>query len=102
MSPSYAPSPTQQPPMIPSQHAPRPSCWVHAMPRCIMKILQDLRDQGRGQDLTSLLKLIPYALFLGLQVEQQGNEVITVLPFQDHLVGNTNLPAVHGGVATHL
>ncbi len=61
-----------------------------------MKILQDLRDQGRGQDLTSLLKLIPYAQFLGLQVEQQGNEVITVLPFQDHLVGNTNLPAVHG------
>lgn len=67
-----------------------------------MKILQDLKDQGRGQDLTSLLKLIPYAQFLGLQVEQQGNEVITVLPFQDHLVGNTNLPAVHGGVATHL
>lgn len=62
-----------------------------------MKILQDLRDQGRGQDLTSLLKLIPYAQFLGLQVEQQGNEVITVLPFQDHLVGNTNLPAIHGG-----
>ncbi len=62
-----------------------------------MKILQELRDQGRGQDLEALLKHIPYAQFLGIQVEQLGNEIITVLPFQDHLVGNTNLPAIHGG-----
>lgn len=62
-----------------------------------MKILQELRDQGRGQDLTALLAKIPYAQFLGLQVEQQGNEIITVLPFDEHLVGNVNLPAIHGG-----
>ena len=62
-----------------------------------MKILQELRDQGRGQDLSALLEKIPYARFLGLQVEQQGNEIITVLPFKQHLVGNINLPAIHGG-----
>ena len=62
-----------------------------------MKILQELRDQGRGQDLSALLAKIPYAQFLGLQVEQQGNEIITVLPFDEHLVGNINLPAIHGG-----
>ncbi len=62
-----------------------------------MKILQELRDQGRGQDLAALLGKIPYAQFLGLQVEQQGNEIITVLPFDEHLVGNINLPAIHGG-----
>jgi uncharacterized protein (TIGR00369 family) len=62
-----------------------------------MKILLELRDQGRAQDLTALLEHIPYAKFLGLQVEQQGNEIITILPFQEHLVGNTNLPAIHGG-----
>ena len=45
----------------------------------------------------ALVEAIPYAKFLGLSVEQQGDEVITVLPFQDHLVGNVNLPAVHGG-----
>ncbi|MDH3644822.1 MAG: PaaI family thioesterase, partial [Gammaproteobacteria bacterium] len=28
---------------------------------------------------------------------QQGDEVLTVLPFADHLVGNVNLPAIHGG-----
>ena len=62
-----------------------------------MKILQELRDEGRGQDLTALLEHIPYARFLGLEVEQQGNEIVTVLPFTDHLVGNVNLPAIHGG-----
>lgn len=66
-----------------------------------MKILQALRDQGRGQDLNKLLDAIPYAQFLGLQVTHQhtrdGTELITVLPFQEHLIGNTNLPAIHGG-----
>lgn len=62
-----------------------------------MKVLQELRDQGRGQDLTALLQHIPYAKFLGLQVEQQGNEIITIVPFTEQLIGNTNLPAIHGG-----
>ena len=62
-----------------------------------MKILQELRDEGRGQDMAALLELIPYAKFLGLEVDQQGQEVVTVLPFADHLVGNVNLPAIHGG-----
>ena len=34
---------------------------------------------------------------MGLQVDQQGDEVITVLPFAEHLVGNSRLPAMHGG-----
>ena len=62
-----------------------------------MKILEEHRDRGDGQNLSGLLEHIPYAKFLGLQVEQQGDEVLTVLPFADHLVGNVNLPAVHGG-----
>lgn len=62
-----------------------------------MKILQDLRDQGRAGDLEAVLEQIPYAKFLGIQVERQGNEIITILPFSDHLVGNVNLPAIHGG-----
>lgn len=62
-----------------------------------MKVLQTLRDQGRAQDLNALLAYIPYARFLGLQAEQQGPEIITVLPFGEHLIGNVNLPAIHGG-----
>ena len=62
-----------------------------------MKILQQLRSEGRSRDLSALLEAIPYAKFLGLELEQQGEEVITKLPFAEHLVGNTTLPAVHGG-----
>ncbi len=66
-----------------------------------MKILDELRAQGLlpGQEehLQGVLQSIPYAQFIGLQLEQQGDEIITLLPFSEHLVGNTNLPAIHGG-----
>ena len=63
-----------------------------------MKLLQELANEGRGRDMQAIIQRIPYATFLGLEVDQQGDEIITVLPFADHLVGNVNLPAIHGGV----
>jgi uncharacterized protein (TIGR00369 family) len=63
-----------------------------------MKLLTELRDKGQGQDMSAVVAAIPYASFLGVHVQPQGNEVITVLPFAEHLVGNPNLPAIHGGV----
>jgi len=63
-----------------------------------MEFLANLRDEGRGQDMSAVLVRIPYARFLGVEVQQQGNEVITVLPFAEQIVGNTRLPAIHGGV----
>jgi len=62
-----------------------------------MKILQQLRDEGRADDMQALLASIPYARFLGMQVERKGNEITTILPFKASLVGNVNLPAIHGG-----
>lgn len=63
-----------------------------------MKLLQELAAEGRGRDVEAVLAHLPYARFLGLSVEQQGDEIITLLPFDEHLVGNRNLPAIHGGV----
>lgn len=63
-----------------------------------MEFLAQLRDSGRGQDMTALLEHIPYARFLGVKVQQQGNEVITILEFKEDIIGNTRLPAIHGGV----
>ena len=63
-----------------------------------MEFLNELRESGRGQDMQAVLEHIPYARFLGVQVQQQGNEVITVLPFKEEIVGNVRLPAIHGGV----
>ncbi len=62
-----------------------------------MRILDELRAQGLGRDMARVVEQLPYARFMGFQVDQIGDEVITVLPFAEHLVGNVNLPAIHGG-----
>jgi acyl-coenzyme A thioesterase PaaI-like protein len=63
-----------------------------------MKILAELRAAGRAQDMQALLASIPYACFFGITAERKGNEVTTVLPFSEALIGNVSLPALHGGV----
>src|SRR5262249_35214983 len=66
--------------------------------RCqAVKILAELREQGRAQDMQALVDHIPYARFLGIRVDRKGNEITTVLPFRDELVGNVMLRALHGG-----
>ena len=44
------------------------------------------------------LDAIPYARYLGVEVEDGPDGPICVLPFRDDLVGNPSLPALHGGV----
>ena len=63
-----------------------------------MKILAELREQGRAQDMQALVDHLPYARFLGIRVDRKGNEITTILPFSDQLIGNVRLPALHGGV----
>lgn len=41
---------------------------------------------------------LPYARFIGLEVEDGGEGTVFVLPFREELVGNRWLPALHGGV----
>jgi len=45
----------------------------------------------------ALIDHIPYARYLGIQVDRKGNELTTILPFKESLVGNIALPALHGG-----
>ena len=63
-----------------------------------MKILQKMRDEGRAQDMGALIEQIPYARFIGIEVDRKGSELTTILPFKDSLFGNDMLPAIHGGV----
>lgn len=63
-----------------------------------MKLLEEWHLAGKGRALEDLLSHIPFARFLGLGIESHGDEIVTVLPFSDALVGNPNLPAIHGGV----
>ncbi|MEO2177544.1 MAG: PaaI family thioesterase [bacterium] len=62
-----------------------------------MKILQELRKDGQELDFGLLIEHVPYARFLGIQVERKGTEITTILPFREMLIGNPNLPAIHGG-----
>ena len=62
-----------------------------------MKLLSELRGADGHLDLATLVQRIPYAQFLGVHVEQRGNEITLVMPFKDSLIGNVMLPALHGG-----
>jgi uncharacterized protein (TIGR00369 family) len=52
----------------------------------------------QSSDINALLTSIPYARFLGLSVDQKGNEITLVMAFDNKLIGNPILPALHGGV----
>ena len=54
--------------------------------------------QRRDAALKALVEGIPYIQFLGISFERHGDELTAVLPFDDKLIGNPMLPAIHGGV----
>ena len=41
---------------------------------------------------------VPYIRFLGITFDRRGDELTAVLPFDQKLIGNPVLPALHGGV----
>ena len=51
-----------------------------------------------AQQLEAFLQRVPYVRFLGMRAELSGDEMTAILPFAPHLVGNTHIPALHGGV----
>ncbi len=54
--------------------------------------------QRRDGVLQSLVTGVPYIQFLGIQFDRLGDELTAVLPYDDKLIGNPMLPALHGGV----
>ncbi|MCL1628467.1 MULTISPECIES: PaaI family thioesterase [Roseinatronobacter] len=54
--------------------------------------------QRRDSALASLVGAVPYAQFLGIYFERHGDELTAILPYDDKLIGNPQLPAIHGGV----
>ena len=54
--------------------------------------------QRRDQALASLVSGIPYLTWLGIQFERRGDELTAILPYDDKLIGNQMIPALHGGV----
>lgn len=52
----------------------------------------------RDAALHALVTGVPYIQFLGIEVQRRGDELTATLPFDDKLIGNPLLPALHGGV----
>jgi acyl-coenzyme A thioesterase PaaI-like protein len=54
--------------------------------------------QRRDAALRALLSGVPYIQYLGIQFDRRGDELTAILPFDEKLIGNPVLPALHGGV----
>ncbi|MFT4716244.1 MAG: acyl-coenzyme A thioesterase PaaI-like protein [Paracoccaceae bacterium] len=54
--------------------------------------------QRRDEALKTLVQGVPYIQFLGIQFDRRGDELTAILPFDEMLIGNPFLPALHGGV----
>ena len=51
----------------------------------------------RADDINAILARIPFVRTLGMRCEILGDEMTTILPFQDKLIGNVTIRALHGG-----
>ena len=56
--------------------------------------------QRRDDALAALVARVPYIQYLGVSFDRRGDELTGVLSFQDKLIGNPLLPAIHGGVTS--
>ncbi len=54
--------------------------------------------QRRDAALRALVSGVPYIRYLGIEFDRRGDELTAVLPFDEKLIGNPLLPALHGGV----
>ena len=58
--------------------------------------LRSAKQRGAPQE---LVRAIPYLGFLGVAIEEAADGTLLChLPFQEKLIGNPTLPAIHGGV----
>jgi len=62
-----------------------------------MKLSDAVRDARNSNNWGHLVSAVPFAAFLRLRMETQGDTLTCVLPAQDRLVGNPRLAALHGG-----
>ncbi|MGE4326941.1 MAG: PaaI family thioesterase [Pseudodonghicola sp.] len=53
--------------------------------------------QRRDAALNALVEAVPYIGFLGITFDRRGDELTAVLNYDEKLIGNPLLPALHGG-----
>ena len=58
-----------------------------------VQVIKKRRDGA----LKALVEGVPYIQFLGIRFDRRGDELTGVMPFDEKLIGNPILPALHGG-----
>ncbi|MCA8878899.1 MAG: PaaI family thioesterase [Rhodobacteraceae bacterium] len=53
--------------------------------------------ERRDATLAALVGRVPFIRWLGIRFERHGDELTAVLPYEGRLIGNADLPALHGG-----
>ena len=56
-----------------------------------------LKQDTVEKKLELLMREVPYARFIGMQVQTFGQDILFVLPPLESNIGNPSLPAIHGG-----
>lgn len=60
-------------------------------------LTERLRAARTADALDPLIAEVPYARFLGLRAEVHGEELRVCMPFAEPLIGDSTIPALHGG-----
>ena len=67
-----------------------------------MAVVDDLKHMTEQNDFSDLHRAVPYAEFLRLSLARGEERFITTMHYSDHLIGNTSIPALHGGTLSAL
>ena len=59
-----------------------------------VQVVKERRDRA----LATLVEGVPYLKFLNITFDRRGDELTAVLNFDEAIIGNPMLPAIHGGV----
>ena len=62
-----------------------------------MPILETIEEARRTGNWSLLTAAIPYAVFLGIDVDGSSGELVSKMRFSPELIGNPTVPALHGG-----
>ncbi|MCA8899196.1 MAG: PaaI family thioesterase [Hyphomonas sp.] len=54
-------------------------------------------DLSRAEEVEAFIARTPLAQELGIRCEVMGDEMTAILPFQEKLIGNVSIRALHGG-----
>jgi len=61
-----------------------------------VQVVKERRDGALG----ALVAGVPYIGFLGIRFDRRGDELTALLPYDERLIGNPGLPALHGGATS--